>query len=47
MRRHVTDVDAAISRESVRAVGRVALDGDQGVAGRTWQILLATSFDAF
>jgi hypothetical protein len=30
---YVTDVDAAISRESVRAVGRVALDGDQDVSG--------------
>ena len=30
---YVTDVDAAIARESVRAVGRVALDGDQSVEG--------------
>ena len=30
---YVTDVDAVIAREGVRAVGRIALDGDQNVAG--------------
>ena len=30
---YVTDVDAVIARESVRAVGRVALDGDQDISG--------------
>lgn len=30
---YVTDVDAAIARESVRAVGRVALEGDQNAGG--------------
>ena len=36
---YVTDVDAAIARESVRAVGRVALDGDQSVAGIVERLL--------
>jgi vesicle coat complex subunit len=30
---YVGDVDAAIARESVKAVGRIALDGDQDVSG--------------